>query len=69
MRTPGSAQRAAPISDSCDVVPERFNTELAQSILSVHRSCPTDQCARRKAAVFFLYDQARHRVPSGTRRR
>ncbi|GAB2528595.1 hypothetical protein GCM10027167_35960 [Nocardia heshunensis] len=57
VRTPWSAQRAAPISDSCAAVPERFTVQLAQSILRIHQSCPTDQCARRKAAVFYLYDQ------------
>lgn len=57
MRTPWSPQRAAPVSDSCAVVPERFTADLAHSILRIHRSCPTDQCARRKAAVFYLYEQ------------
>ncbi|MEU0540079.1 hypothetical protein [Nocardia sp. NPDC005978] len=56
MRTSWSHQRAAPISDSCDVVPERFTVEMAQSILGIHQSCPTDQCARRKSAVFYLYE-------------
>ncbi|MVU79267.1 hypothetical protein GPX89_18730 [Nocardia sp. ET3-3] len=67
MRTPWSPQRAAPISDSCEVVPERFTVELAHSILRIHRSCPTDQCARRKAAVFYLYDQHQH--ANGARQR
>ncbi|GAB0101819.1 hypothetical protein JMUB6875_07850 [Nocardia sp. JMUB6875] len=78
MRTPWSAQRAwssqrawspqraAPISDSCEMVPERFTVDLAHSILRIHRSCPTDQCARRKAAVFFLYEQ---RQPAQARQR
>ncbi|MGV9667119.1 hypothetical protein ACWDUL_13660 [Nocardia niigatensis] len=67
MRTPWSPQRAAPVSDSCAVVPERFTVELAHSILRIHRSCPTDQCARRKAAVFYLYEQHQH--AGGTRQR
>ncbi|SUA75982.1 Uncharacterised protein [Nocardia otitidiscaviarum] len=68
VRTPWSPQRAAPISDSCEVVPGRFTIELAQSILRIHRSCPTDQCARRKAAVFYLYEQNRHLAGNGRRR-
>ncbi|MET9488362.1 hypothetical protein [Nocardia sp. NPDC006630] len=68
MRTPWSQQRAAPISDSCDAVPERFNVELADSILQIHRSCPTDQCARRKAAVFYLYEHCQHVAPARRRR-
>ncbi|WP_369634065.1 hypothetical protein [Nocardia sp. JMUB6875] len=48
------------------MVPERFTVDLAHSILRIHRSCPTDQCARRKAAVFFLYEQ---RQPAQARQR
>ncbi|MFD6353866.1 hypothetical protein KHQ06_03240 [Nocardia tengchongensis] len=69
MRTPWSPQRAAPVSDSCAMVPERFTEDLAHSILLIHRSCPTDQCARRKAAVFFLYEQRMTALPRRRRAR
>lgn len=62
-----SPQRAAPIADSCAAVPERFTEDLAHSILQIHCSCPTDQCARRKAAVFYLYEQARCASPERQR--
>lgn len=63
----GSPQRAAPISDSCETVPERFTVELAHSILRIHRSCPTDKCARRKSAIYYLYEH--HRYDNGSRQR
>ncbi|MBB5913192.1 hypothetical protein BJY24_002059 [Nocardia transvalensis] len=49
----------APVFDSCAVVPRHLTVEQAHSILHTHRSCPTDQCQRRKAALYFLMDSRR----------
>ncbi|BAW10197.1 hypothetical protein [Nocardia seriolae] len=48
-------------------MPERFTVELAHSILRIHRSCPTDKCARRKSAIYYLYEH--HRYDNGSRQR
>ncbi|MFF0492975.1 hypothetical protein ACWDSJ_34795 [Nocardia sp. NPDC003482] len=64
----------APVFDSCAVVPRHLTVEQAHNILHIHRSCPTDQCPRRKAAVYFLMDarrvpRANDRAPRPSARR
>ncbi|MBF6173046.1 hypothetical protein [Nocardia blacklockiae] len=49
----------APVFDSCAVVPRHLTVEHAHNILHIHSSCPTDQCQRRKAALYFLMDSRR----------
>ncbi|NQE88067.1 hypothetical protein [Nocardia terpenica] len=49
----------APVFDSCAVVPRHLTVEQAHNIVHIHRSCPTDQCPRRKAALYFLMDSRR----------
>ncbi len=49
----------APVFDSCAVVPEHLSVEQAHNILHIHRTCPADQCQRRKAALYFLMDSRR----------
>ncbi|OBA45510.1 hypothetical protein A5789_06990 [Nocardia sp. 852002-51101_SCH5132738] len=51
--------RMAPVFDSCAVVPRHLTVEQAHNILHSHSSCPTDQCPRRKAALFFLMESRR----------
>jgi hypothetical protein len=51
--------RMAPVFDSCAVVPRHLTVEQAHNILHIHRSCPTDQCPRRKAALYFLMESRR----------
>jgi hypothetical protein len=55
----------APVTDSCAVVPRHLTVELAHNILHIHRTCPPDQCLRRKAALYFLMDSHRARQPTG----
>ncbi|MCM6772938.1 hypothetical protein NDR87_05230 [Nocardia sp. CDC159] len=55
----------APVFDSCAVVPRHLTVEQAHNILHIHRSCPTDQCPRRKAALYFLMDSRRAPRPNG----
>ncbi|WP_216894502.1 hypothetical protein [Nocardia alni] len=57
----------APVFDSCAVVPVHLTVEQAHNILHIHRTCPPDQCQRRKAALYFLMD-ARRPVPPTTGR-
>lgn len=49
----------APVFDSCAVVPGHLTVEQAHNILHSHSSCPTDQCPRRKAALYFLMESRR----------
>ncbi|MQY24654.1 hypothetical protein [Nocardia aurantia] len=49
----------APEYDTCSVVPLHLTVELAHHILHIHRSCPTEQCPRRKAALYYLMDTRR----------
>ncbi len=56
----------APVFDSCAVVPGHLTVEQAHNILHSHSSCPTDQCPRRIAALFFLMESRRSVRGTGT---